>query len=122
MLPDLKSFAERLEYARDNCGGKVRWFDVAAAAGIAKSNISCYRRGDYLPSGVTLLRISRFLNVDAIWLAGNDIELPEDGLDLLTMMYSALDEVSKEKILDIIKSYFGESKEMEVLYEQVSQL
>lgn len=106
MLPELDTFYERLCYAKDLIGPKVRWRTIADAVGIDKANFSRYKNGKYFPSPVTLLRIARELGVDAKWLAGDDIELPKDRLELLTVMYEALGIDDKNAVFSFTSNYF----------------
>lgn len=120
MLPKLDTFYDRLCYAKGLIGPKVRWRAIADAVGIDKANFSRYKNGNYFPSPVTLLKIARELGVDAKWLAGDDIEFPEDGMELLAVMYEALGNNEKQEIMDIFRDYFGKNSEMEGVYERIS--
>ncbi len=122
MLPELDTFYERLCYAKDSIGPKVRWRTIADAIGIDKANFSRYKNGKYFPSPVTLLKIARELGVDARWLAGKDIVFPEDGMELLAVMYEALNYDGKAEILAVLKNHFGHNGDMEGIYERISVL
>ena len=106
LLPKIDSFYERLVYSKNNCGFKTNWSILADATGISKANFSRYKTGKYFPSAVTLLKISRLLGVNAFWLAGNDIKLPEDKIDLITLMYEALETDDKNEVFEFISNCF----------------
>ena len=107
MLPNLDTFYERLQYAKEQNVPGTRWNVIANRVGIDKANFSRYKNGKYFPSAVTLLKIARVLQVDARWLAGKDIVFPEDGLELFTIMFEALDDDGKEEVLSVFELYFG---------------
>lgn len=109
MLPELDTFYERLCYAKDLSGPKIRWRTIADAVGIDKANFSRYKNGKYFPSPVTLLKIARKLGVDAKWLAGNDIVFPDDRMELFSALYEAMGHEGRAEMLEIFKKYFGEN-------------
>lgn len=106
MYPELDEFYDRLVYAKEHFPLRIKWNCIAKEVGIDKANFSRYKKKDYFPSPVTLLKIARVLRVDAMWLAGDDIKLPEDELELLTIMYEALDNDDKEEVFSFISTCF----------------
>ena len=106
MYPNIDNFYDRLVYAKNNYYSSIRWNSIAREVGIDKANFSRYKNRSYFPSPVTLLKIARVLGVNAFWLAGDDIELPEDKLELLTVMYEALDSDDKEEVLTFRRTCF----------------
>lgn len=111
MLPTIDNFYERLLYAKNRYGIRLRWSTIAEAVGISKTNFSRYKSENYYPSAVTLLKIARFLGVDAAWLAGDEIKLPDDKVDLLTLMYEALGTDDRETVFSFISECFYKDDE-----------
>lgn len=105
-MPENQTFFERLQYAKDRISSRLRWKTIADAVGISKTNFSRYKNENYYPSPVTLLKIARYLGVDAAWLAGNEIKLPDDNIELLIMMFESLEAEDKEKVFSMTSNFF----------------
>lgn len=69
----IDTFAHRLSYAIKI--KNVRPVDVSKETGISKTNLSCYMSGKYeaKQDGVEIL--SKFLNVNPVWLMGYDVPM-----------------------------------------------
>lgn len=103
MLPEIDTFYERLLYAKEHMPVKIRWNALAAEIGIDKANFTRYKSSKYLPSPITLIKIAHVLGVDAKWLAGNDVILPDNDIDLLTYIYISLNESGRAALIEFAK-------------------
>lgn len=100
MLPQINTFYERLVYAKNVTYPNTPWSDIAAATGISRANFSRYKKGDYFPSPVTLLKLAHLFGISASWLAGEEIDLSDSGLCLLTSIYKSIDDYGRDLILE----------------------
>lgn len=103
MLPEIDTFYKRLQYAKNTFCPKTPWSDLADATGIDRSNFSRYKKGDYFPSAVTLIKLAHLLGVNAVWLAGEEIDISGAGLDLLTNLFESMDEGRRARLLEYAK-------------------
>lgn len=106
MYPEIEHFYDRLLYVKKTFHPGTKWNSIAKEVGIDKANFSRYKNRTYFPSPVTLLKMARVLGVNALWLAGDDIKLPKDKLELLTVMYEALDSDDKDEVFSFISTCF----------------
>lgn len=100
MLPELDTFYERLLYAKNQYNTRLRWSMVAEVVGISKTNFSRYKQGNYYPSAVTLLKLASFFEVDAVWLAGKEIDISGAGLPLLINIYESCEDIQRTLLLN----------------------
>ena len=61
------------------------------------------KKGDYFPSAVTLIKLAHLLGVNAVWLAGEEIDISGAGLDLLTNLFESMDEGRRARLLEYAK-------------------
>src|SRR5690554_664381 len=53
----------------------IRQVDLVEQTGIAKSAISAYVNGEYIPKQINTYRIAKALGVDEAWLMGKDVPM-----------------------------------------------
>lgn len=97
MQPSLEKFVDRLEWARQRKGCK--WTEIASNTGITKYNISRYKTGYCLPSAPSLIKMALYLEIDAEWLAGDDVSIPDFAFEYLTVIYDDLNESGRGELL-----------------------
>ncbi len=68
-----EKFHVRLREAMEIRG--VRQVDLVEQTGIAKSAISAYVNGEYIPKQINTYRIAKALGVDEAWLMGKDVPM-----------------------------------------------
>lgn len=73
-------FASRLQKAIELCNLKP--IEVANKTGLDKSLISCYLSGKYKPNSINRKKLADVLNVDEIWLAGFDVDMHGNKMNL----------------------------------------
>lgn len=108
MLPEIDTFYDRLLYAKERYDKRLPWSTVADVVGINKTNFSRYKSGKYFPSEVTLLKLAYFFSVDAVWLAGDDINVSGEGLALLSNIYESLDQEGQKLLIGYAQQLYKE--------------
>lgn len=68
-----EKFHVRLREAMEIRG--IRQVDLVEQTGIAKSAISAYVNGEYIPKQINTYRIAKALGVDEAWLMGKDVPM-----------------------------------------------
>lgn len=104
------SFSQRLKEIMNRKG--VRACEVTAATGISPSQMSHYLKGDYDPKQITLVKLSRFFEVNELWLTGYDVDEKRypstiNGIKKEIVEYlENLNEQELSRIKNFIKEYF----------------
>ena len=100
-------FQERLILSKENSG--FSWTEISEATGISKSLLSHYKSGRNMPQSDNLYKLSKFLNVEAAWLAGYDIILARDN-EMLINLYNKLDDIDKGRIIGTMEEMLRNDK------------
>lgn len=65
--------ANRLNQAMAEMGITAR--DLSKRSGVSESDISHYRKGDYMPKRDNIFRLATALGVSPVWLSGFDLSI-----------------------------------------------
>lgn len=76
-------FHERLREAMGVRG--IRQVDLVEQTGIAKSAISAYVNGDYVPKQINTYKIAKVLGVNEAWLMGKDVPMDPMPTNILSI-------------------------------------
>ena len=88
---------------------KMRKADLAKKSGISKAAISSYVKGNYVPKGNTIDKLSEALHVSAQWLQGKDVPMnpaapPITDEMLKIALFEGADGITDE-MLDEVKAF-----------------
>lgn len=104
-VEDTKLFPSRLREAMRRCG--ISQEELADRVGASQSSVSFWLLGDRFPRIPMLFKLADALNVNALWLLGNDTQSDsENVLDL----YFGLDESDQAKAIGYMQALASSPK------------
>ena len=116
---DKELFAKKLRMALAENG--MRQIDLARKTGLNKGQISQYLKGNNIPSTDKVMKIADALNVNPMWLTGNDdtVNFSENFIDL----YSLIKNNNEVKIIKMIKMIAKlDDTQIDLVYSLINQL
>ena len=116
---DKELFAKKLKMALAENG--MKQIDLARKTGLNKGQISQYLKGYNIPSPDKVMKIADALNVNPMWLTGNDdtVNFSENFIDL----YSLIKNNNEAKIIKMIKMIAKlDNTQIDLVYSLINQL
>lgn len=98
-MPRIYTFAQRLQEILDTTG--LTKSELALSAGVNKSNITRYLKGDYEAKQDVVHRVAKNLGVNEAWLMGYDVPMmPQKGVSDIVPLHSDFFERQIDQIWD----------------------
>lgn len=103
----ISEFVHRLNEAMEAMGLNAR--ALSKKSGVSESLISGYRTGRQEPKREKLMALATALNVDPVWLLGEDVPMKKDVLDLsfeeqeLVILFRNTDSKTKDMVFQMLR-------------------
>ena len=103
----ISEFVHRLNEAMETMGLNAR--ALSKKSGVSESLISGYRTGRQEPKREKLMALATALNVDPVWLLGEDVPMKKDVQDLsfeeqeLVILFRNTDSKTKDMVFQMLR-------------------